>query len=41
MPVQKIVKDGKVAYRWGRRGKVYMGESGKSKAVAQGKKKKG
>lgn len=36
MPVHRVVKDGKVGYRWGQDGKVYFGESGKKKAAKQG-----
>ncbi len=37
MPVKKVMKNGKVGYRWGESGKIYTGKDAKSKAAAQGR----
>jgi hypothetical protein len=37
MPVMKTTKGGKVAYKYGKSGKSYGGEAGKSKAAKQGR----
>jgi len=37
MPVTKTTKDGKTAYKWGKSGKAYAGDGGKSKAAKQGR----
>ena len=37
MPVQKVRTSKGIGYRWGRRGKIYYGTSGKSKAEKQGR----
>jgi len=37
MPVMKTTKDGKTAYKYGKSGKAYSGEGGKSKAAKQGR----
>ena len=37
MPVQKVVKNGKTGYRWGKTGKIYTGKDAKTKAAAQGR----
>lgn len=35
MPIQKIRREGRVGYRWGRSGKIYWGPGGRAKAVLQ------
>ena len=37
MPVHKVIKDGKVGYRWGDSGKIYFGPQARQKAAAQGR----
>ena len=37
MPVQKVMKNGKTGYRWGKTGKVYTGKDAKQRATKQGK----
>ena len=37
MPMMKTKKGGKVAYKYGKSGKAYAGEGGKSKAAKQGR----
>lgn len=37
MPVEKVTKNGKIGYRWGKQGKIYTGKDAKKKASNQGK----
>lgn len=36
MPVERVERDGKIGYRWGKRGKVYFGKDARKRALEQG-----
>lgn len=37
MPVRQVIVNGKVGYKWGASGQVYMGPGAQAKAAAQGR----
>jgi hypothetical protein len=37
MPVKKVIRKGRVGYRWGERGKIYFGKGARGKAARQGR----
>ena len=36
MPVQRVMQNGRVGWRWGSHGKVYYGAGARAKATLQG-----
>lgn len=36
MPVQRVIKNGKTGYQWGKSGRVYTGVGARTRATRQG-----